>query len=84
MPSISIQRASIASRLLGRLNLRFPGLFLILALLTLADFLIPDIIPFADEIGLAILTLLLGSWKNRKTPAPPVGIERDAGDGGLQ
>jgi len=75
MPSISMQRASIAARLLRRLNLRFPGLFLILALLTLTDFLIPDIIPFADEIGLALLTLLLGSWKNRKIPTPPVKVE---------
>ncbi len=75
MPAISMQRASIAARLLRRLNLRFPGLFLILAILTLADLLVPDIIPFADEIGLALLTLLLGSWKNRKSPAPPASVE---------
>ncbi len=75
MPSISSQRTSIAMRLLGRLNLRFPGLFLLLALLTLADVLIPDIIPFADEIGLALLTLLFGSWKNRKPPTQSDGVE---------
>jgi hypothetical protein len=67
MPSISFQRASIAARLLGRLNLRFPGLFLVLVLLTLADWLIPDFIPFIDEIGLALLTVLVGLWKDRGT-----------------
>jgi hypothetical protein len=28
---------------------------------------IPDFIPFVDEIGFALITLLLGMWKNRKT-----------------
>jgi hypothetical protein len=75
MFSISPQRASLAARLLGRLNLRFPGLFIILALITLLDFLIPDFIPWVDEIGLVVLTMLLGSWKTRKAPAPPAGAE---------
>jgi hypothetical protein len=60
-------KVSIATRLLQRFNLRFPTLFLILGFLTLIDFLIPDPIPFIDEIGLALLTLLFGTWKNRKT-----------------
>jgi hypothetical protein len=29
--------------------------------------LIPDFIPFLDEIGLALLTVLFGMWKSRKT-----------------
>ena len=37
------------------------------ALLTLADIIVPDVIPLADEIGLALLTLLLGLWKERRT-----------------
>lgn len=53
-------------RLLGRL--RYPRLFWILAILTLADWLVPDVIPFIDEIGLTILTLIVGAWKDRKTP----------------
>jgi hypothetical protein len=73
MSSVSPMRVSLASRLLGRLNLRFPGLFLILALVTLVDLLIPDFIPFVDEIGLALLTILLGTWKNRRAPARPAG-----------
>jgi len=46
-------------------------LFLILALLTVADLLIPDFIPFLDEIGLALLTIMLGLWKDRKAATPP-------------
>ena len=36
----------------------------------LADMLIPDLIPLADEIGLALLTLLFGLWKDRKRSSP--------------
>ena len=71
MPAVSLQRTSVAARLLRRLNLRFPGLFLILALLTLVDLLIPDFIPFVDEMGLALLTIMLGLWKDRRTATPP-------------
>jgi len=59
-------RVSLAARLLKHLNLRFPTLVLILGLLTLIDFIVPDVIPFIDEIGLALLTILFGMWKNRK------------------
>ncbi len=75
MTSIPLQPGSIASRLLRRLNLRFPGLFLILAILTAADLLVPDFIPFADEIGLALLTLLLGLWKDRRAKTPPDAVQ---------
>jgi uncharacterized membrane protein len=64
------------ARLLRRLNLRFPTLFVILAVITLFDLIIPDFLPFVDEIGLAILTILLGSWKNRKKRIPPDGLTR--------
>ncbi len=63
---ISQTRVSVASRLLQRFNLRYPALVLILGILTLIDVIIPDFIPFIDEIGLALLTLLFGMWKNRK------------------
>jgi hypothetical protein len=69
----SLSPEFIAARLLKRLNLRFPGLFITLALLTLADLMIPDFIPMVDEIGLALITLLLGSWKNRRSANPPDG-----------
>ncbi len=63
-------RLSLLQRILERLNLRFPTLFLLFAVLTLADLVIPDPIPLLDEIGLAVLTLLLGTWKRRRTSRP--------------
>ncbi len=64
---IAPNRVSAISRLLTRLNLRFPTMFVILGVLTLLDILVPDLIPFIDEIGLGLLTALFGMWKNRKT-----------------
>jgi uncharacterized protein DUF6116 len=57
-------------RALRRLGLRFPALFLILLVVTLADFVIPDAIPFVDEIVLATLTAIFGLWKDRRKPSP--------------
>ena len=59
---------AILTRLLRRLNLRFPTLFVLFALLTLLDFVIPDPLPLVDELGLALLTLLLGLWRARRPP----------------
>jgi hypothetical protein len=47
-------------------KLRFPQLFLITAALFLIDLVIPDVIPFADELLLGLGTLLLGSLRRRK------------------
>lgn len=63
---IAPNRVSALHRLLMRLNLRFPTLFLILGGLTLIDLIVPDLVPFIDEIGLALLTTLFGMWKGRK------------------
>ena len=59
---------SILTRLLRRLNLRFPTLFTLFALLTLLDLVLPDPLPLVDELGLALLTLLLGLWRDRRPP----------------
>ena len=59
---------SFLAQLLASLNLRFPTLFVLFALLTLVDFVLPDPLPLADELGLALLTLLLGLWRNRRPP----------------
>lgn len=66
LASGSMDRVSLLGRLLQRLNLRFPSLFVLFAVLTLVDLIVPDVIPLADEIGLALLTLLLGMWKDRR------------------
>ena len=59
-------RVSLVMRLVNKLNLKFPTLFMILAILTILDILVPDLIPVLDELVLAILTVLLGMWKDRK------------------
>ncbi len=47
-------------------GLRFPALFTLVAVLFLVDLVIPDVIPFIDEILLALGTLLLGSLRRRR------------------
>ncbi len=47
-------------------SLRFPQLFVLAAGLFLVDVLIPDLLPFADEILLGLVTLLLGSWRKER------------------
>jgi hypothetical protein len=54
---------------LGRL--RFPRLFALTAALFVLDLIVPDVIPFADEILLGLATALLGSWRKRKAEGPP-------------
>jgi hypothetical protein len=54
---------NLITRFAGRL--RFPTLFALSAILFVADLFIPDLIPFFDEIFLALLTLLLGSFRRR-------------------
>lgn len=49
-------------------KLSYPRLFAVAAFLFVADTLIPDVIPFADEILLGLGTLLLANWK-KKAPA---------------
>jgi hypothetical protein len=61
----------IVSRFASRL--RFPTLFLITAGLFLLDLVIPDVIPFADEMLLGLGTLLLGSLRRRKPDGPRAG-----------
>ena len=58
------------SALLNRLlqfaaGLRFPRLVLFAAVLFGLDLIIPDAIPFIDEILLGLLTLILASLKKR-------------------
>lgn len=53
-------------------GLRFPQLFMLAALLFILDLLIPDLIPGIDEALLALATIALGTWKDRREqPKPP-------------
>lgn len=63
-------------RWLGRLS--YPRLFLLAAALFVLDMLIPDFIPFADELLLGLGTLLLGNWKRRKDPRPSSAVGPDS------
>ena len=46
-------------------KLRFPKLFVLMLVLFLGDLLIPDFIPFFDEIILGLLSLMLGLWREK-------------------
>jgi hypothetical protein len=52
-------------------RLRFPTLFLVTAGLFLLDLVVPDLVPFIDEILLGLGALLLSSWKKPANPTPP-------------
>jgi hypothetical protein len=68
----SLVTGGLLTRLFGRM--RFPQLFAVLAGLLLLDLLMPDPIPFLDEIILAVFTLLVGMWREREPdpfPKPP-------------
>jgi len=47
-------------------GLRFPWLLVLTAALFLLDLLIPDLVPFADEILLGLATLLFAAWRKRR------------------
>ena len=61
-----IKRALLAYA--GRL--RFPTLFLVALTLFAIDMVVPDPIPFVDEILLGLSTLLFASWRRRHDPKP--------------
>jgi hypothetical protein len=64
-----IRRLALA--LLGRYGatLRFPHLFLIAGALFGIDLLIPDGIPFLDEVFLGLMTLMFAAWRGREPGA---------------
>ena len=51
-------------------RLRHPQLFGVMAVIFLVDLVIPDVLPFADELLLGLGTIFLGNWKKRRE-APP-------------
>lgn len=63
-------------------KLRFRSLFFFTAGLFMLDLLIPDLVPFADELILGLLTLLFGSWKKRRQPPAEDKVAEIAEDTG--
>jgi hypothetical protein len=51
-------------------GMRFPTLFFAVGTLFVIDVLVPDVIPFLDEIMLALTTLMLASIRKRKPQVP--------------
>jgi len=54
-------------------RLRYPTLFKITAALFAVTLVIPDPLPFVDEILFGLGTLLLANWKSRRGPTPGNG-----------
>jgi hypothetical protein len=52
-------------------RLKFPQLLVVTAVLFVLDLLIPDLVPFADEILLALATALFALWREPVPSAPP-------------
>lgn len=52
-------------------KLRFPTLFKLTAILFAVNLLVPDFVPFIDEILLGLGTALLASWKARRKSDKP-------------
>ncbi len=54
----------ITRRLLAHAGrLRFPQLTALLIIVFLVDLVVPDPIPFVDEIILGLLSLMLANWR---------------------
>jgi hypothetical protein len=55
-------------------GLSFPKLFLLFLALFVLDLFMLDPLPFVDEIGLALLTLMLGSFRSRGDKQQAAGL----------
>lgn len=65
--------ARIVQRVAGRL--RFPALFMLTAALFVVNLVVPDPIPFIDEILLGLATLMLGTWRDRNDDDEDADVE---------
>ena len=55
-------------------RLKFPQLFAVFLTLFILDVLIPDFVPFIDEILLGLAAALFGMWREKvRTPSVPAG-----------
>jgi len=61
-------------------RLRFPTLFFLTAALFALDLVVPDTVPFADEVLLGLATLLLSRWRKQRTGEDEPPGARTPGD----
>lgn len=52
-------------------GLRFPYLFLLTAALFVANLFMPDVVPFADELIMGLVAMLLANIKRREPAQDP-------------
>jgi len=52
-------------------RMRYPHLFLVLLALFAVDLVVPDMVPMVDELMLAVLTVLVGTWRRSDEDVPP-------------
>ncbi|HUO47162.1 MAG TPA: DUF6116 family protein [Acidimicrobiia bacterium] len=64
------QRAAVGGLLGWAQRRRFPTLLLLTGGLFIVDLVVPDPIPFLDEILLGLATLILVRWKDRRQKPP--------------
>ena len=56
---------------------RFPTLLLITGGLFVVDLLVPDLVPFVDELLLGLGTLVLARWKDERGASSPTTNRAD-------
>ncbi|WOX05205.1 DUF6116 family protein [Microbulbifer pacificus] len=63
-------------------RLKHPQLFKWICALFLIDLIIPDLVPFVDELLLGLATLFLAAWKkhSRVEQEGPVSADRERSD----
>lgn len=65
--SLSLKGGLVGLLLRFASGLRFPVLFGLTAAVFLVDLVVPDAIPFVDEILLGLATLILAGWRRHKS-----------------
>jgi hypothetical protein len=64
-------------------RLRFPALFALTLALLAFDLLVPDALPFVDEVMLGLAAVALSRWRRKEDPdSPPKAGSPDPGDRG--
>ncbi len=66
-------------RFLGKLS--YPRLFMVTGALFVLGVVVPDLVPFVDELLLGLGTLLLANWKKRREPGARPAADADVIDG---
>ncbi|MGB5210600.1 MAG: DUF6116 family protein [Gammaproteobacteria bacterium] len=59
-------------------RLRFPYLFVLTALLFVLNLILPDPFPFADELLMGLIAVLLGSLRKKRSADRPDSDDHEA------